>query len=80
MATARDRAARPYLFLAVTRARTRLVMSGVTHDRVAGGDACVAPVEWLRRELRIEELSAALAHYRFGEADVDVRVECPPLT
>jgi hypothetical protein len=73
-AVARDSAARQRLFLAVSRARTRLVLTGVTRDRVAGGDTCVAPVEWLRRQLGITDLGSAQRHCRIGEANVGVWV------
>ena len=70
----RDGLARQRLFLAATRARTRLVMAGVTRERVAGGESCVAPVEWLRRELGIPELAAAPLTCRMGEASIRVQV------
>ena len=76
-AAARDGTARQHLFLAVARARTRLVLSGVTRDGVAGGDTCVAPVEWLRRQLNIYELRHAASSYRIGEAAVRLRIVEP---
>jgi hypothetical protein len=43
-AEARDASARTRLFLAAARARTHLILSGVTRARVAGGDSCAAPI------------------------------------
>jgi hypothetical protein len=73
-ATARDALARQRLFLAVTRARTHLVLSGVTRDRPAGGVTCIAPVEWLRRQLEVVDLAHPPAHGRMAEAEVRVAV------
>ncbi|MGA2382513.1 MAG: hypothetical protein ABSG61_03680 [Gemmatimonadales bacterium] len=73
-AAARDALARRRLFLAAARARTRLVLAGVTRKRAAGGGSCVAPVEWLRRELGIPDLADAPLTCRMGEASVGVRV------
>jgi hypothetical protein len=72
-AAMRDALARRRLFIAAARARMRLVLAGVTRERVAGGESCVAPVEWLRRELGVPELAAAPLTCRMGEATVDVR-------
>ncbi len=73
-ATMRDAAARRRLFLAAARARTRLILSGVTREKAAGGETCVAPVEWLRRHLGVADLATAPCHAHLGEADVRVRV------
>ena len=73
-AAMRDDLARRRLFLAAARARTRLVLVGVTRERAAGGESCVAPVEWLRREFGIPDLAAAPLTCRMGEARVGVRV------
>ncbi len=73
-ALARDAAARQRLFQAVARARTRVVMSGATRERAAGGESCVAPIEWLRRELGLTDLARASTHHRLGEAAVRVRI------
>lgn len=70
----RDAQARRRLFLAAARARTRLVLAGVTRDRAAGGESCVAPVEWLRRQLGVTDLAVAPLKCRMGEASVGVRV------
>ncbi len=72
--TMRDAASRRRLFIAAARARTRLILSGVTRDRVAGGETCVAPVEWLRRHLGLADLATAPCHAHLGESDVRVRV------
>jgi hypothetical protein len=72
-AAMRDALARRRLFIAAARARMRLVLAGVTRERVAGGESCVAPVEWLRRELGVPELAAAPLTCRMGEATVGVR-------
>jgi len=72
-AARRDARARQRLFLAATRARTRLVLAGVSRERVAGGDSCVAPVEWLRRQVGVLEL-AGPALKCMGDARVGVRV------
>jgi hypothetical protein len=73
-AAMRDALARRRLFLAAARARTRLILTGVTRDRVAGGESCVAPVEWLRGQLGVADLAAASLNCRMGEASVGVRV------
>ncbi len=73
-AARRDALARRRLFLAAARARTRLVLVGITRDRAAGGESCVTPVEWLRRELGVAELAGAPPICRLGEASVGVRV------
>ncbi len=79
-AAVRDVSGRQRLFLAAARARTRLILSGVTREKAAGGDTCVAPVEWLRRQLGLTDLVAAQAHQRLGEAGIDVRiVDADPL-
>lgn len=76
-AATRDALARRRLFVAAARARTRLVLAGVTRDRVAGGESCVAPVEWLRRQLGITDLAVAPPKCHMGEASVGVRVVEP---
>jgi len=73
-AAMRDALARRRLFLAAARARTRLVLVGVTRERAAGGESCVAPVEWLRRELGVPDLATAPLTCRMGETSVGVRV------
>jgi len=73
-AATRDALARRRLFFAATRARTQLVVAGVTRDRVAGGESCVAPIEWLRRQLGVVDLGAAPLACRMGESHVAVRV------
>ncbi len=73
-ATMRDALGRRRLFLAAARARTRLVLAGVTREHVAGGESCVAPVEWLRRQLGVAELAGAPSSCRLGESQVGVRV------
>ena len=73
-AAMRDALARRRLFIAAARARTRLVLAGVTREHVAGGDSCVAPVEWLRRQLGVTDLGSAPGACRMGEARVGVRV------
>jgi hypothetical protein len=69
-----DAVARRRLFLAAARARTRLILTGVTRDTAAGGESCVAPIEWLRRQLGVGDLVAAPRACRIGEAGVGVRV------
>ncbi len=73
-ATMRDALGRRRLFLAAARARTRLVLAGVTREHVAGGESCVAPIEWLRRQVGVTELAAAPRLCRLGESQVGVRV------
>jgi hypothetical protein len=73
-AVARDASARQRLFLSAARARTRVILTGVTRDRAAGGETCIAPIEWLRRQLGIADLAALPARCRIGEADVGVTV------
>jgi hypothetical protein len=73
-AARRDALARQRLFLAASRARTRLVLAGVTRERVAGGESCVAPVEWLRRQLGVVDLTGPALTCSMGEARVGVRV------
>ncbi len=73
-ATMRDAVGRRRLFLAAARARTRLVLAGVTREHVAGGESCVAPIEWLRRQLGVMELAAAPHTCRLGESQIGVRV------
>jgi len=73
-AAMRDALARRRLFIAAARARTRLVLAGVTREHVAGGESCIAPVEWLRRHLGVTDLAAAPGACRMGESHVGVRV------
>jgi hypothetical protein len=73
-AVTRDALARRRLFLAAARARTRLVMAGITREHVAGGESCVAPIEWLRRQLGVADLAANPQTCRLGESQVGVRV------
>ena len=73
-AARRDALARRCLFLAAARARTHLVLTGVTRDKVAGGESCVAPIEWLRRELGLPDLRSAPPTSRMGEASIGIRV------
>jgi hypothetical protein len=73
-AARRDALARQRLFLAAARARTRLVLAGVTREHVAGGESCVAPVEWLRRQLGIADLTGRTLTCSMGQARIGVRV------
>jgi len=73
-AAMRDTLARRRLFFAASRARTRLVLAGVTREHVAGGESCIAPIEWLRRQLGVAELRAIPRTCRMGESHVGVRV------
>ena len=73
-AARRDALARRRLFLAAARARTHLVLTGVTREKVAGGESCVAPVEWLRRELGLADLNASPPTSRMGESSIGVHV------
>ncbi len=73
-ALARDAGARQRLFQAVARARTRVILSGATRDRPAGGESCVAPIEWLRRQLGVASLASSPSLHRIGESAVRVTV------
>jgi len=73
-AAMRDALGRQRLFLAAARASTRLVLAGVTRERAAGGESCVVPIEWLRRQLGITELAAAPLTCHMGESSVGVRI------
>jgi hypothetical protein len=69
-----EEAGRRRFFRAVTRARERLALTGLTREVAAGGHAFASPVEWLRRVLGIARLSLADAAPRLDEAPVDVTV------
>lgn len=70
----REQGARRRFFRALTRGRRRLVLSGLTRDRMAGGRAFTAPIEWLRRELGVMRLRRAAATCRLDNAEVRVTI------
>ncbi len=70
----RQQAGRRRFFGALTRARERLYLSGVTRDKVAGGSSFTAPMEWLRRVLGVERLHRAPSTVRLGDSEVRVTI------
>jgi hypothetical protein len=61
-------------YLALTRARTRLLLSGLSREEASGGFRFSAPIEWLRRCLVIPRLSESRGSALVRGVPVVVRV------